>query len=127
MSNADCDSVPPGVAIIVLVWYLFPASAPVHQGSDKMTWRKSLARVDWAGLVLLLASTILVITPLEEGGNLAAWNSPLIIVTFTIGGISWFTFAAWQTYLAYRPGEHMLLPMVPLKVVLPRVIGGCIL
>ena len=122
-----CDSVPPGVAIIILSWFLFPASGPVHQGSEKMAWRKSIATVDWAGLVLLLASTILVITPLEEGGSLAAWNSPLIIVTLTIGGISWFTFTAWQTYLAYRPGAHVLLPMVPLKVVLPRVIGGCIL
>ena len=127
MPNADCGSVPPGVVIIVLTWLLFPTSAPVHQGSEDITWRKSLAKVDWLGLVLLLASTILVITPLEEGGSLAAWNSPLIIVTFTIGGISWSTFAAWQTYLAYRPGEHVLLPMLPLKAVLPRVIGGCIL
>ena len=107
---------------------LFPRQKKDTRSTDKGSWKlQSILRVDWLGFVLLLAATILVILALEEGGNPISWDSATIVVMFVMGGISWIMLAVWQTYLTYRPGEHLPMPVFPLRVILHRIIGGLVL
>ncbi|KAG2176966.1 hypothetical protein INT43_007620, partial [Umbelopsis isabellina] len=49
--------------------------------------RQKLKRVDYVGSFFLMSSTILILLPLQSGGNSYAWNSPFVISLFCVGGV----------------------------------------
>lgn len=113
----------PGTAIVVAaISFMYPSS--VDEPSS--TLRTLSKRVDWVGLLLCLAASIVIIVPIQEGGMVYAWNNGVIIALLAIGAFCWAAFACWETWLAKMTGERVVLPMVPHQAVIHRVIGACI-
>lgn len=108
--------------MILLINFMFPKM----EVQLSMTLKGSLMRIDWLGLTLCLAASIVMILPLQEGGTQYAWNSGPFISMIAAGDLSWTAFACWESWLSCRPGERVLLPMLPHHVVAHRVIGTCI-
>ncbi|KAF4624201.1 hypothetical protein G7Y89_g13972 [Cudoniella acicularis] len=68
--------------IMVLVTVLLPKS----QVSGSSTLAK-LKLIDWAGVLVSVAATVLLLIPLSEGGAIFSWNSAIVISMLVIGGV----------------------------------------
>lgn len=109
--------------MILTVFILFPKM----ENAATISFKHSLKRVDWPGLTLCLAASIVVITPLQEGGSQWAWDSAKFIAMIAAGGLFWVVFAGWEYHLSGVIGNSSLLPMVPHGAIMHRVTGACIL
>jgi hypothetical protein len=58
------------------------------------------------GLILFIGSMVCLILGLQFGGTSGTWNSPRIIVLFTLFGVLFLAFASYETWL----GESATLP-----------------
>lgn len=98
-------NIPFGVATITII-VLF-----LHLPRPKDSIRQKLTRIDYAGSFFLMASTILILLPLQWGGNQYAWNSSLVISMFCVGGVLLIGLILVEKYYAKEP----LLPGYLLK------------
>ena len=85
--------------------------------SDR-AWR----RIDYLGALLLLGASVTLIFALQQGGVAYAWNSVAIIVTFTLSGLLWLGFLAWQRQLSLW--NTVLEPIFPWRVACNRFVLG---
>nr|POE51900.1 putative box c/d snorna protein [Quercus suber] len=84
------------------IFFIFPE---VEERS-LLSFKQSLRRVDWLGLMLCLGASILIIIPLQEGGDQWAWNGTLTIALICLGVVSWAAFASWEFLLSRVPGQQ---------------------
>ncbi|KAF2121184.1 major facilitator superfamily domain-containing protein [Lophiotrema nucula] len=91
------------VAGFVLWWKLPPQNMP------KENFRVTLAKVDWAGIILSSFGTILVLIPVSGIGSQFKADSPMVISMLTLGGICLVAFVFVEWKLAK-------LPMIPLRL-----------
>ena len=98
-------TVPISVCVIILIWYILPLK-PVR-GNIK----SKIMRVDFVGSLLSLAGTILLLIPVSGGGATYAWDSPLVISMFVIGGLLYIAFVVYEWRFARLP----IMPIEPFK------------
>ncbi|TIC14791.1 MFS general substrate transporter [Wallemia mellicola] len=67
-----------GVAIMIVQFFL-----PFKRVGGN--WREKARRIDYAGSIIILASTILILLPLNWGGNKYAWDSAVVLALLIIG------------------------------------------
>ncbi|PNY23179.1 MFS-type transporter YusP [Tolypocladium capitatum] len=96
-------NIPGGVVAFVLLAICLPAS----EASSKLTMvqvlrskmqRSTWARIDVLGMMLLLASSILLVFALEEGGTRFPWGSGAVVSTLVLAIVLGVAFAAWEVY-----------------------------
>lgn len=68
-----------------------------------------LRRFDWAGAILLTASTTSFLMPVSWGGIMFAWSSFRTLVPLIIGICGLFVFVIYETYVAKTP-------LIPLRI-----------
>lgn len=127
-------SVPSGVVAMIVLIVTIPPNFP-YQGlprsvnTPQRIWGvfsyKSLNRVDFLGVTLLLAASSLFVTPLEEAGVHYDWNSPFVITLLTISGCLWIAFLAWEKRVTTASSERE--PVFPWRFMQSRVRLGLIL
>lgn len=79
--------------------------------------------MDYLGMVLYLMGSTMLVFALEEGGLVYAWNSPVIIATFSISAIGFISFATWEWYLSGRSGQNRsVLSLFPMYLTRQRII-----
>lgn len=61
--------------------------------------KTTVARIDIVGMILLLASSVLLVFAFEEAGTRYSWNSPVIISTIVIAGVAGITSFVWETFV----------------------------
>ncbi|KAK3501075.1 putative MFS multidrug transporter [Neurospora crassa] len=92
-----------GLAFFLLAW-LLPGSNKNNQNPQqpllallrsKVT-SSNLSRVDFAGAVLLLASSMLLVFSLESGGTRYPWSSPTVISTLALAFVTGALFFIWE-------------------------------
>lgn len=93
-----------GLAFVLLAW-LLPGSNKNNKNSpqqpllallrSKVT-SSNLSRVDLAGAVLLLASSMLIVFSLESGGTRYPWSSPTVISTLVLAFVTGALFFFWE-------------------------------
>ncbi|TPX37720.1 hypothetical protein SmJEL517_g00519 [Synchytrium microbalum] len=71
-------------------------------------WSK-FKKIDWIGTFLLVCAVVFLLVPLQSGGSIYAWNSPIIIVLFVLGFIFVIGFILWEMYAAADPVIPMSL------------------
>lgn len=121
--NSEC-SVPAGAFVIFMFSIMFPKTGSHRE----TTLKRILQRIDWLGLLLCLAASIVIILPLQEGGTQWSWSSAPAIVMLAVGASCWIAFAGWEFWLQGRSGEHATLPMLPPRIIVKnRVVGACIM
>ncbi|KAJ3042682.1 hypothetical protein HDU99_010024, partial [Rhizoclosmatium hyalinum] len=64
---------------------------------------ESFKKVDVLGTVLLVASVICLLIPIQGGGSQYAWNSPLVISLFVVGSILLIAFLYVEGWVATNP------------------------
>ncbi|KAM0269863.1 hypothetical protein ACHAQH_009614 [Verticillium albo-atrum] len=70
---------------------------------------EKMKKIDYGGIVLNVASTLLLLIPLSGGGVTYAWASPFLISTITIGAVLAVLFVLYEWKLA-------ALPIMPLRL-----------
>ncbi|WVW84312.1 hypothetical protein I302_106346 [Kwoniella bestiolae CBS 10118] len=66
-------------------------------------FKEKLKSMDWIGSVLSLTMTVTILVPLSGGGSTFAWNSPVVIALFVVGGLAIIGFILVETYVAKFP------------------------
>ncbi|KAJ3132007.1 hypothetical protein HK101_004643 [Irineochytrium annulatum] len=64
---------------------------------------ESLTKIDWLGTFLLIATVICLLIPIQGGGSMYAWNSPVVISLFTVGGLFMMAFIYVEGWVAREP------------------------
>ena len=85
-----------------------------------------LAKVDWPGVVLSVAASVILVFALESGGTQYPWNSAAIIISFAFSGLSWVAFTLWQYYLTAQASKVKMLPIFPTRLVGHRVLTAAL-
>ncbi|SCV50389.1 related to multidrug transporter [Fusarium fujikuroi] len=119
---------PGGALAAVLLAFSVPFNFPYgesdqffHSLASKQMWK----RVDFVGMAVSLAASILIIFALEQGGVAYPWGSGAIVSTFVLSGVLWIAFVAWERLLSSRDGVRE--PMFPWSLVHNRFVMGLLL
>lgn len=92
---------PAGGLVMALLAWLLPGSnknpkLPLPALLRSKLTSSNLSRVDFIGVVLLLASFMLMVFSLESGGTRYHWNSPTIISTLVLAFATGALFFFWE-------------------------------
>ncbi|GFF41879.1 hypothetical protein IFM58399_06416 [Aspergillus lentulus] len=130
VSTSIVELLPGGlVALILIVWCL-----PTSETSSRLTFRERLrtklsksdcARVDICGMFLLLASSVLLVFALEEGGSRYPWDSAAIIVPFVLAIIAAVVLAIWEVSLERKGSVQE--PVFPPSILKNRLLAAMLL
>ncbi|KAJ3222301.1 hypothetical protein HDU78_011802 [Chytriomyces hyalinus] len=63
----------------------------------------AVKRIDWLGTFLLVACVICLLIPIQGGGSQYAWNSPIVISLFIVGGVLLAAFIYVEGWVATNP------------------------
>lgn len=85
------------------IWRIVPYTKPDIQLKEK------LLKIDYMGFFFVPVAIIFLLIPLSGGGSYYAWNSPLVISFFVIGGIAFGIFLLVEA-------KYVVLPMIPLNL-----------
>lgn len=118
ISGLTSNSLPPCIFIILLVIFVFPANS-----SPLPITVKTLSYIDYPGVTLSLAGSILLVFGLEQGGSSYPWSSPTIVIAFTFGAISLLALAGWESFISRKSQPTSMLPVFPAQLVTRRVLG----
>ncbi|MCJ1233481.1 hypothetical protein MMC14_001439 [Varicellaria rhodocarpa] len=119
-------NVPPGVIVLAMLSVAMPAGFPYQaKKSDGMFRSFSVAaarKVDFLGVFLLLAASILFVTAVQEGGTEYQWNSAVVLSLFCISMVLWILFFCWQKLASGRQNTHE--PILPWRLLTDRLTMG---
>lgn len=102
---------PPIIAInAVLVFFV--VSIPPKASKNSL-----LRRIDYFGSGTLVLAIVLFQLGLNSGGTTVGWDSPLVIITLTIAGISFGLFIFWDFSKASNP-------VIPIRALLQRTVAS---
>lgn len=98
-----------------------------HPGGNRRqeSWRSKLHRLDYPGVFLLLAASVLIVVGFEEAGIEFPWSSALVITCITISGLLWISLFLWEWYATKR--ERAQEPIFPLRFLQNRAFVGMLL
>lgn len=71
--------------------------------------RTKLAQIDYAGVLLSAAATVLILVPISGGGSIFAWDSSVVIALLTAGGVCAIAFILVEWRL-------VRLPVLPMRI-----------
>ncbi|KDN62544.1 putative major facilitator superfamily transporter [Colletotrichum sublineola] len=77
-----------------------------HQSGN---YAEKVKKIDYGGIALNMASTLLVLIPLSGGGVSYPWSSPFVIAAVTVGAVLGVLFVLYEWKLAR-------LPIMPLRL-----------
>ncbi|KAK2796804.1 hypothetical protein FQN51_009028 [Onygenales sp. PD_10] len=84
--------------------------------------KSALKRVDILGVVLLLASSVLLVFALEEAGTRYAWRNAVIIATMTLAGVTGILFIFWELFIQKSTSAQE--PVFPPKLLKNRLLAA---
>ncbi|PGH28477.1 hypothetical protein GX50_08787 [[Emmonsia] crescens] len=119
---------PAGCVCIGIVAFCLPSSIssrPDVKFTDHLRAKVSksaLKRVDIIGVLLLLASSILLVFALEEAGTRYSWSDAVIIATFSLAGITGILFTFWELFL--EKSTSLQEPVFPLRLLKNRLLAA---
>ncbi|KAK5162997.1 uncharacterized protein LTR77_011052 [Saxophila tyrrhenica] len=95
--------------------------------SPKKFTKAAFKSIDFAGSILLLAASILLVFAMQEAGTyVLAWDSGAIGACLTLVPVCFLAFIGWQWFLSEHP-DWTIQVIFPVKVVTQRVIGGTVM
>lgn len=86
-----------------MIWFYLPLK---HRSGDYVT---KMGKIDYGGIFLNIASTLLVLIPFSGGGVSYAWTSPFLISAISVGAVLAVLFVLYEWKLAR-------LPIMPLRL-----------
>ncbi|KAI1849686.1 hypothetical protein JX266_004635 [Neoarthrinium moseri] len=125
-------NIPGGVLSLIAVIICLPSTTHLSTSHHLMAThlrskfsRKSLMRIDYVGMALLLTFSVLLVFSLEEGGTRYSWNSGIVIGTLVIAVITGIGFASWEVFIDKK--KHVCEPVFPPGLVKERLTAAILL
>ncbi|RYP45630.1 hypothetical protein DL768_008067 [Monosporascus sp. mg162] len=92
-------SIPFGCVSLIILSCVWPRNIGIGQ---RLSPWDAIRKVDLLGNVMILCATTLVVFALQEAGAFAyTWNSPVIVLTLSIAGLSSVMFITWEVFLGF--------------------------
>jgi hypothetical protein len=89
---------------------------PDFRYQGRMSWKQ----FDFIGCFIYLATSVLLITALQEAGaGSIEWYSAAFIVCMILAGLTFIGFALWIAFLS--GGTHYTMPLFPARIVKHRI------
>ncbi|POR33283.1 Putative MFS-type transporter C16A3.17c [Tolypocladium paradoxum] len=116
-------NIPCGLVTILAITNLWPQEDVAHL----LSW-KAFTRIDFiGGATLLCSSGFLVFAIQQAGSQTFAWNSPEIVSSFVLSGLSWILFVWWEIHLENKRFSNVE-PIFPMRLMTRRVyVAGLLL
>ncbi|KAH0829694.1 hypothetical protein AYO21_10601 [Fonsecaea monophora] len=113
-----------GVAVILLAVAYFPPS--VEQLHSEKSRRQLISEIDYLGIFLYTAGTVLFLLGVSWGGSTYPWKSSEVIACLVVGGVTLILFFTWEGF------GHPTSPLLPVKFLVgdkrgfffPAILGG---
>lgn len=99
----------------VIAFVFVPIFLKLNQKIDTV-WVK-LARVDWIGTVMFIASVTAILIPISWGGVMYPWDHWRVLVPLVVGFASLTGFVLWEIYGAQEP-------LIALDIFMNRTAAG---
>ncbi|CAG8704484.1 21884_t:CDS:2, partial [Dentiscutata erythropus] len=84
------------IAIISVIVFL-------HMQRPSGSVFEKIYRIDFLGIIIMIASTICLLLPLNWGGSTYAWDSPVVIGLFCAGAVGYIIFGLVESYVVNEP------------------------
>ncbi|CAI5756195.1 unnamed protein product [Candida verbasci] len=97
---------PLGFVVNIILFFALKDNKKVD---DVLSRKEKFKNIDYFGILAATAGLTLLLVPLNGGGSTYRWDSTLVIVMFTIGGVILILFLGIEAKFAK-------LPMIPLKL-----------
>ena len=99
----------PGINVLVMITiYLLIDTKEASSNLDHvLKASEKFKKIDYLGMIFSTAALTLLLVPISGGGSTYAWNSPLVIVMFIIGGLCLIAFVLIEWKVPK-------LPMIPI-------------
>lgn len=111
------------VTLILLVLCYFPPK--LQDLHTKWTWKTELKKLDYGGILIFTAISVLILVALNWGGSTYPWKDAHVLGPLITGAVLIPVFALYETYM---PLEQPILPVKLLKnrAYIAIVIVACI-
>lgn len=106
-------TLPPIIAAVIVVVYLLVDN---KKTKSVLTVKQKLKKIDYYGIVFAMAGILLILIPINGGGSTYAWDSPIVIAMFCVGGVCLIAFAIIESTIPE-------LPMIPPLLFKHRTLG----
>lgn len=122
-------SAPAGFLASVVIIFTLPSASDLYlKVSNKKVGRRKLSlenlrRIDYIGVGLLLAASILLVFAVESAGIDYGWSSVTIIATLVLGGVLSIAFISWELWLQQRPVQ-IPEPIFPPRILKSRLMAS---
>ncbi|KAF2865599.1 major facilitator superfamily transporter [Massariosphaeria phaeospora] len=96
---------PAGFVALVLFHFSLPAHFPYMLESDsptKLRLGHKMQRIDFLGVLLLLASSFLLVTAIQESGIQYAWSSAMVLTLLVLSAVLILGIIGWSKYFQSR-------------------------
>ncbi|CAG8706258.1 24451_t:CDS:2 [Dentiscutata erythropus] len=90
-------NLPLGAITIIAIIFLLHMKIPTGSLLGK------IKRIDFLGIIIMIASTVCLLLPLNWGGSTYAWNSPVIIALLCAGAVGYIIFGLVEIYVVSEP------------------------
>lgn len=91
------------IPTMLTIWFYLPLK---HRSGDYVT---KMSKIDYGGILLNIASTLLVLIPFSGGGVSYGWTSPFLISAISVGVVLAILFVLYEWKIAR-------LPIMPLRL-----------
>ncbi|KAL4878817.1 major facilitator superfamily domain-containing protein [Aspergillus karnatakaensis] len=115
---------PPTLLAMLLTWTLIPNITPLTHSMENGNVRSKLARIDFAGAILLASATLVFLLPLELAGNAIPWTHPLVYSLPVLAVATTLLFFFVEQYWAKEPIFAPKL-LKSWDVIIPNTINFC--
>lgn len=102
----------PPLILVDAIIVIFFIRIPQQKGESS-----KLRLIDYFGGSTLILATVLFQLAMNSGGSSAGWDSPVVIVSFTVAGISFGLFIFWDLMKATNP-------IIPIRALLQRTVAS---
>lgn len=117
-------SLPFGAVALAILMVAWPKG--LGAGQSLRAW-DAARKVDLLGNVLVVAASTLLVFALQEAGTFTySWDSPPVVVSLCVAGLSWVVFAVWELFLGLKQST-MVEPILPIRLITHRVYFGALL
>lgn len=96
-------TLPPIIAVVIVIVYIFVED---RRTKSVLTVKEKLQKIDYYGIIFAMAGLLFILIPINGGGSTYAWDSPMVISMFCIGGVCLVVFGIVE----WKIPE---LPMIP--------------
>jgi MFS family permease len=114
-------NLPIGFVAMASIHFIWPPTPGIARG---LATRRKIVRVDWGGMVMVLASSTLLVygttTATSSTSTTDPWTTTPVLPCLLLVPVLFVLFLAWETLLLRPSMEQKIVPLFPLRILKRR-------